>query len=68
MFTATTSMKINLTISKYNSHDLRQNVTFAKNFGRCEGKKMSLLCTIEGLITDVITIHGLKGVSLVVQT
>jgi hypothetical protein len=51
MFTATTSMKINLTISKYSSHDSRQNITFAKTFRRCEGKnKKSLLCTIKGLV------------------
>ena len=50
MFTATMSMKINFMISKYNSHDSRQNVTFAKNFHRCEGKKTSLLCTIKGLV------------------
>ena len=50
MFTATSSMKINLTISKYNSHNSRQNITFAKNFCRCEGKKTGLLRTIKELI------------------
>jgi hypothetical protein len=54
MVTATTSMKNNLTISKYNSHDSRQNVTFAKKFRRCKGKKTSLLFTIKGLVNIVL--------------
>ena len=45
MFTVTTSM------SKYNSHDSHQNVTFAKKFCRCKSKKKtSLLYTIKELL------------------
>jgi hypothetical protein len=69
MFTATTSMKINLMINKYNSHNSHQNITFAKNFHRRKSKKnKSFMYHKRTHKLDPITLHHLKTICLVDRT